>query len=131
MSATPARILTIEDEPMVREILTAYMEDSGFEVIQAGDGRTGIGLIRSEQPDLVLCDLRMPGMDGLEATRLLRHPSSDVLNPAIPVIALTAHAVEGYREICRQAGMNDYVTKPITMKQIRRILDNWLPKETP
>ncbi|HOG49311.1 MAG TPA: response regulator [Lentisphaeria bacterium] len=127
----PAQILLAEDNVVNQKVVLAILNKLGYAVDIVSNGFEALERLRRHPYQLVLMDVQMPGMDGLEATRLLRHPSSDVLNPAIPVIALTAHAVEGYREICRQAGMNDYVTKPITMKQIRRILDNWLPKETP
>ncbi|HAS50323.1 MAG TPA: fused response regulator/phosphatase, partial [Gammaproteobacteria bacterium] len=66
MSTRAVRVLTIDDEPMIREVLATYLEDSGFAVSQASNGPDGIDLIRREPPDLVLCDLRMPGMDGLQ-----------------------------------------------------------------
>jgi len=66
MSERPTRILMIDDEQLLLEVLTAFLEDSGFEVLQALDGQTGLEMIRQQQPDLVLCDLRLPGMDGLQ-----------------------------------------------------------------
>ncbi|MGI6356508.1 MAG: response regulator [Lentisphaeria bacterium] len=125
-----AQVLLAEDNVVNQKVVLAILNKLGYTADVVTDGFGVLERMRRHEYQLVLMDVQMPGMDGLEATRLLRDPSSDVLTPATPVIALTAHAVEGYREICKQAGMNDYVTKPITMKQIRRILDNWLPKKT-
>ena len=108
MSAQPARILTIDDEDLVREILTAYLEDSGFEVIQAGDGRTGIELIDREQPDLVLCDLRMPGMDGLQ---VLATVTRDF--PELPILVVSGMGGINDAIQALKLGAWDYVTKPI------------------
>ena len=108
MSAQPARILTIDDEALVREILTAYLEDSGFEVIQAGDGQTGIDLIRREQPDLVLCDLRMPGMDGLQ---VLATVTRDF--PELPILVVSGMGGLSDAIQALKLGAWDYVTKPI------------------
>jgi serine phosphatase RsbU (regulator of sigma subunit) len=108
MSVQPARILTIDDEDLVREILTAYLEDSGFEVIQAGDGRTGIELIDREQPDLVLCDLRMPGMDGLQ---VLATVTRDF--PELPILVVSGMGGINDAIQALKLGAWDYVTKPI------------------
>ena len=108
MTAALARILTIEDEPMVREILTAYMEDSGFEVIQAADGRAGMDLIRREQPDLVLCDLRMPGMDGLQVLAAVTGEFPD-----LPIIVVSGMGGMSDAIQALKLGAWDYVTKPI------------------
>jgi CheY-like chemotaxis protein len=123
-----AQILLAEDNVVNQKVVLAILNKLGYAADVAADGFEALEHLRRHQYQLVLMDVQMPGMDGLEATRLLRDPSSEVLNPTIPVIALTAHAVEGYREICQQAGMDDYVTKPITLKQIRQILEKWLPK---
>jgi phosphoserine phosphatase RsbU/P len=108
MTAPPARILTIDDEALVREILTAYLEDSGFEVIQAGDGQTGIDLIGREQPDLVLCDLRMPGMDGLQ---VLATVTRDF--PELPILVVSGLGGMSDAIQALKLGAWDYVTKPI------------------
>jgi serine phosphatase RsbU (regulator of sigma subunit) len=106
---TPAvRVLTIDDEPMVREILAAYLEDSGFEVIQAGDGPTGIDLIRREHPDLVLCDLRMPGMDGLQVLATVTREFPD-----LPILVVSGMGGMSDAIQALKFGAWDYVTKPI------------------
>jgi serine phosphatase RsbU (regulator of sigma subunit) len=108
VNGKPARILMIDDEQLVREILTAYLEDSGFEVIQAGDGATGIELIRREQPDLVLCDLRMPGMDGLQVLATVTHEF-----PELPILVVSGMGGMGDAIQALKLGAWDYVTKPI------------------
>ena len=79
--------------------------------------------------DLILMDVQMPEMDGLEATQQIRSLRSAVLNHDVPIIAMTAHAMSGDREICLKAGMNDYVTKPVDPKALADALDIWLPNE--
>ncbi|HRY16258.1 MAG: SpoIIE family protein phosphatase [Candidatus Competibacteraceae bacterium] len=106
---TPAvRILTIDDEPMIREILATYLEDSGFEVIQAGDGRTGIDMIRREHPDLVLCDLRMPEMDGLQVLAVVTREFAD-----LPILVVSGMGGMSDAIQALKLGAWDYVTKPI------------------
>jgi serine phosphatase RsbU (regulator of sigma subunit) len=108
MSERPIRILTIDDEDLVREIFTAYLEDSGFEVIQASNGQTGIELIRRESPDLVLCDLRMPGMDGLQVLATVTHEF-----PELPILVVSGMGGINDAIQALKLGAWDYVTKPI------------------
>ncbi len=108
MNVPPARILTIDDEDLVREILTAYLEDSGFEVIQASNGQAGIDLIRRESPDLVLCDLRMPGMDGLQVLATVTHDF-----PELPILVVSGMGGMSDAIQALKLGAWDYVTKPI------------------
>jgi CheY-like chemotaxis protein len=106
---TPAvRVLTIDDEPMVRDIFSVYLEDSGFEVIQASDGPTGIDLIRRERPDLVLCDLRMPGMDGLQVLATVTREFPD-----LPILVVSGMGGMSDAIQALKFGAWDYVTKPI------------------
>jgi len=108
MSTPAVRILTIDDEPMVREILAAYLEDSGFEVLQAGNGRTGIEMIRREHPDLVLCDLRMPEMDGLQVLAVVTREFAD-----LPILVVSGMGGMSDAIQALKLGAWDYVTKPI------------------
>ena len=103
-----ARILTIEDEPAVRSGIVAYLEDSGYEMLQANDGLSGIALFRSEHPDAVLCDLRLPGADGLEVLSTITQES-----PETPVIIVSGANLVGDAVQALKRGAWDYVTKPI------------------
>ena len=103
-----ARILTIEDEPAIRSGIVAYLEDSGYEMLQASDGPSGIALFRSERPDAVLCDLRLPGADGLEVLSTITHES-----PETPVIIVSGASLLSDAVQALKRGAWDYVTKPI------------------
>ncbi|MCG8427040.1 MAG: SpoIIE family protein phosphatase [Chromatiales bacterium] len=102
------RILSIEDDQAIREAIAIYLEDSGYEVLQAGDGRSGLELFEQETPDLVLCDLRMPTMDGLEVLEQLTKQS-----PETPVLIVSGMGDVGDAIQALKLGAWDYVTKPI------------------
>ena len=110
-----AKILLVEDNEMNRDMLSRRLERKGFEVLIAVDGRQGVETTKNELPDLVLMDMSLPEMDGWEATRLLKAEES---TKGIPVIALTAHAMEGDREKALEAGCDDYDTKPVEFKRL-------------
>ncbi len=109
------KILLVEDNEMNRDMLSRRLIRNGFEVIMAVDGEQGVVMARSERPDLILMDMSLPVLDGWEATRRVR--ASEVTG-AIPIIALTAHAMSGDREKAIEAGCNDYDTKPIEMPRL-------------
>ena len=110
-----ARILLVEDNEMNRDMLSRRLERRGYEVTLAVDGNEGLEKARSEQPDLILMDMSLPGLDGWEATRQLKE---DEATSGIPVIALTAHAMAGDREKALAAGCDDYDTKPVDFKRL-------------
>ncbi len=105
-----ARILVVEDNPLNMELVTDLLELFQYEILQAPDAEQGIRLARDERPDLILMDISLPGMDGLEATTILR---GDSATAAIPIIAVTAHAMKGDEEKIQAAGCDGYITKPI------------------
>src|SRR6266540_6937121 len=110
-----AKILLVEDNEMNRDMLSRRLERRGYQVLIAEDGATGVSMARSEGPDLILMDMSLPVMDGWEATRQIKaSPESQ----AIPVIALTAHAMAGDEEKARSAGCNDYETKPVDLPKL-------------
>ena len=111
------RILLVEDNEMNRDMLSRRLQRKGFDVIVAEDGRRGIAAARNERPDLVLMDMSLPEVDGWEATRILK---DDEETRYIPVIALTAHAMETDREKALEEGCDDYDTKPV---DFNRLLD--------
>lgn len=104
-----AWVLVIEDNAVNLELVRALLERAGYTVVPAATAELGIDLARSEQPDLVLMDLSLPGMDGLEATRLLR---ADASTAHIPIVALSAHAMASDIESAKSAGCVDFITKP-------------------
>ena len=103
------KILIVEDVELNRDLLVQLLEDN-YEVVTATDGAASIELARSERPDLILMDLSLPVLDGFDATRRLK--ADEALN-AIPIIAVTAHAMRGDREKALEGGCDDYISKPI------------------
>ena len=114
-----AKILLVEDNEMNRDMLSRRLERKGYEVELAVDGRQGVDKAKTLAYDLVLMDMSLPEIDGWEATRELR---SDPATKSLPIIALTAHALKGDRECFLAAGMDDYISKPIELQEVYRIL---------
>jgi CheY-like chemotaxis protein len=110
-----ARILLVEDNEMNRDMLSRRLSRKGHEVILAVDGAEGIRRAQADRPDLVLMDLSLPEVDGWEATRQIKGSDSGA---AMPIIALTAHAMQGDRERALAAGADDYDTKPVDFKRL-------------
>jgi two-component system cell cycle response regulator DivK len=110
-----AKILLVEDNEMNRDMLSRRLERKGYQVIVAVDGGEGLAMARAEAPDLILMDMSLPVVDGWEATRELKAAPE---TRAIPIIALTAHAMEGDREKALEAGADDYDTKPIELPRL-------------
>ena len=90
------------------------------------DGAKAIKALSSESYDLVLMDVQMPEVDGLEATRRIRDPDADVYDSRIPIIAMTAHAMKGDREKCIEAGMDDYISKPVDPQELSNVIKRQL-----
>jgi two-component system cell cycle response regulator DivK len=110
-----ARILLVEDSEMNWDMLSRRLRRKGYEVLVATDGKQGVEMALSEAPDLILMDMSLPVMDGWEATRQIKEAPE---TQAIPIIALTAHAMAGDREQALGAGCDDYDTKPIDFRQL-------------
>jgi PAS domain S-box-containing protein len=121
-----ARILVVEDNATNQEVALGILKKLGLRADAVGDGAQAIASLESIPYDLVLMDMRMPVMDGIEATRQIRNPLSTVLNHDVSIIAMTANAMESDRENCLNAGMNDFVPKPISMVVLRGALQKWL-----
>jgi len=121
----PARVLLVEDNPINRTVALRLLQRGGYDVDWAENGLQAIDHLRSEDYDFVLMDCQMPEMDGYQATRLVRDPGSGVRDGTVPIIALTANAMEGDREKCLAAGMDDYVAKPIQREELFAALERW------
>ena len=117
------RILIVEDNRDNMTLIVDVLFSLDYEVIQATDGEKGIELAQSERPDLILMDLSLPRMDGWTATRHIK--AQDTLK-AIPIIALTAHAMVGDRERALEAGCDDYISKPINLQELVTKLTHYL-----
>jgi CheY-like chemotaxis protein/HPt (histidine-containing phosphotransfer) domain-containing protein len=124
--AAPPRVLVVEDNAVNQQLVLAMLARTGYLAEVAADGREALAMLRVRRFDLVLMDLQMPVMDGLQATRELRQPGSGVLDPAVPVIALTANAFAEDRARSFAAGMNDFLTKPIDPHRLQDTLAKWL-----
>ena len=120
-----SKILLVEDNEMNRDMLSRRLERKGFEVVMAVDGQAGVNMASSSNPDLILMDLSLPIIDGWEATRQIK---GDPATQNIPVIALTAHAMDGDKEKALEAGCDDYDTKPIDFKRLLDKITAWLEK---
>ena len=118
-----ARILIVEDNTLNMRLAVAVLKNAGHEALQAYNAEEGIELARRERPALILMDIQLPKMDGLEATRILK---ADAATAAIPIIALTAFAMKGDRERILEAGCDDYIAKPVhyqdVIERIARLL---------
>jgi CheY-like chemotaxis protein len=110
-----AKILLVEDNELNRDMLSRRLQRKGYAVVCALDGQEGLAKARSEKPDLILMDMSLPVLNGWEATQQLK---SDVATRAIPVIALTAHAMAEDERKAREAGCDDYDTKPVELERL-------------
>jgi CheY-like chemotaxis protein len=120
------RVLVVEDNVINQQLVLVMLARAGYVAEVAMDGREALALLRTRRFDLVLMDLQMPVMDGLQATRELRQPGSGVLDPAVPVVALTANAFAEDRARSFAAGMNDFLTKPVDPRRLLDTLAKWV-----
>jgi CheY-like chemotaxis protein len=119
------KILLVEDNEMNRDMLSRRLLRNNFEVVMAVNGQEGVDMAKSEKPDIILMDMSLPVMDGWAATRTIK---ADDTTRSIPVIALTAHAMESDREQALQAGCDDFDTKPIELPRLLGKINALLPK---
>jgi PAS domain S-box-containing protein len=124
VTENPETILLVEDTDHVVIMIKDYLEQNGYQVVIAQNGLEGVVQAKTLRPDLILMDVQMPGMDGLEATRRIRQ---EVGLGDIPIIALTALAMSSDRERCLAAGMNDYISKPVKLKNLLKTIQQYLP----
>jgi CheY-like chemotaxis protein len=122
-----AKILLVEDNEMNRDMLSRRLERRGYTVLLALDGVEGLAKARSDAPDLILMDMSLPVMNGWEATAKLK---ADSATSQIPVIALTAHALDSDERKCRESGCDDFDTKPIELSRLLKKIEALLPQRT-
>jgi two-component system, sensor histidine kinase and response regulator len=122
----PGRILLAEDNPTNQLVATAFLEKLGLKVEVADTGSAAIAALEQGEFDIILMDMQMPEMDGMTATRTIR--ASELPSRDIPIVAMTANAMKGDRDICIEAGMDDYLTKPINPAALADTLARWLPE---
>src|SRR6267154_2206433 len=123
-----ARILIIEDNQANMKLASLLLHNAGHTVLCAVDAETGLTQARAEQPDLILMDIQLPGMDGLAATALLK---KNPATAAIPIIALTAMAMKEDQEKTRAAGCDAYIAKPLRYQELYAAIDTLLAKAEP
>lgn len=125
-SAANARILLAEDDPINQQMTKLFLTKSGYHVDVANNGRIALKLLEENDYAVVLMDCMMPVLSGYETTAIIRNPASAVKNHAIPVIALTANAMQEDRNSCLAAGMDDYLAKPIEVTKVLAMLEKWV-----
>lgn len=116
-------VLVVEDEPFNRKLIRDILAHRGTAVIEAANGREGVDLAVEMNPGLILMDIQLPGMNGMEATRLIK------ANPAsrhIPIVALTGYAMDGDEKRMREAGCDGYLSKPFKIKELLKMVDSFL-----
>ncbi|MGL1861187.1 MAG: response regulator [Pseudodesulfovibrio sp.] len=128
MGLTNLKVLLADDNELNRELASTLLIEQGFQCVSVENGVQALEAVKNEAFDIILMDVQMPIMDGISATRAIRNHNSGALDPDIPIVALTAHALKGDRERFLEAGMNDYIAKPIKLSEfyatIVRAMDN-------
>ena len=121
----PVRILLAEDNVVNQKVAVKILANLGYRADIVSNGREAVERLKTERYDMVLMDCMMPEMDGYEAAQCIREPATGVVDPNVPIVALTAHAMTGDREKCLHAGMNDYLSKPFRTEELEIILEKW------
>ena len=122
------RILVVEDDPVNQEVARTMLEDAGLLADLAGDGEEGVRRAGAQRYALILMDMQMPVMNGLDATLLIRAGS---INATTPILAMTANAFAEDRERCLEAGMNDHIAKPVVPERLYQVVADWLDRGSP
>ena len=120
----PHKVLIVEDNELNMELITDVLTFAGFEIVTAGNGTQALEIAASARPDIVLMDVQLPGMDGLEATRKLK---ANPETASIPVVAITSHAMKNEREAALEAGCAGYFPKLIDVSTLAENLKKFLP----
>ncbi|MBD3424581.1 MAG: PAS domain S-box protein, partial [Candidatus Latescibacteria bacterium] len=119
-------ILVVEDNIINQKVALGILKKLNFKADVVENGLDAVEALKSQYYNIVFMDIQMPVMDGYEATRLIRDPGSGVIDGSIPIIAMTANALKGDKEKCLEAGMDDYISKPVTADMVSRVLIRWL-----
>lgn len=120
------RILVVEDNMDTYQLMNFFLVKYGYETLQAVNGRDGVAAAIKQKPDLIIMDLAMPEMDGWTATEKIK---KDPQTLAIPLIAVTAHALPGDRQRAMDAGCDEYIPKPIDLQELLRTIQHWMSRE--
>jgi two-component system, cell cycle response regulator DivK len=118
-------VLYIEDNPLNMRLVKKYLQSFGIQMIEAVDGYSGLDMALQAQPDLILVDVNLPDIDGLEVTRRLRNNDETA---EMPIVALTANAMHGDRERCLNSGCDGYLAKPVSRVELVNMLRSYLPE---
>jgi len=123
-----AAVLLADDDEFIRKITADKLTKMGLSVQSAENGQDAVKVLANERFSLVLMDIRMPGMDGLEAAKAIRAGREGVLDSQIPIIAMTAHALKEDKQKCFDAGMNDYISKPVDFETLAEKINRMVMK---
>ncbi|MCG6190743.1 response regulator [Maribellus maritimus] len=123
-------ILLVEDNLLNQKVVTFNLRKYNYHVTAVMYGREAIKLIKEKKFDLILMDIMLPEMDGFEITKAIRkYEKEERINPQIPIIALTANALDNDRDKCYNAGMNEYLSKPFTSDELIGVIDKFFPRQ--
>ncbi|TYQ31265.1 response regulator [Pseudanabaena sp. UWO310] len=118
-------ILLAEDNPVNQKVAMRVLKHLGYEADIVGNGQEAIAAIADKAYDLILMDIQMPEMDGIQATKHIRDRENASQSPPIAIVAMTANATDDDQNICRDAGMSDYISKPIQIDKLKNILQRY------
>ncbi|MCX7823679.1 MAG: response regulator [Syntrophobacterales bacterium] len=120
------RALVVEDNVVNQKVAQAMLQKLGVKVDIASGGDEAISLMKDNYYDIVFMDIEMPGLDGFDTIKLIRDPALDLKSKDVPTIAMTAHAIKDIKEACLIAGMNDYISKPVSLDDLKRVINKWV-----
>lgn len=124
----PKTVLAIEDNLSNMILISRVVEAAGYDLLQAEDGTSALDLLASEKPDLILLDINIPGVHGLDLAARLK---ADGRLSDVPLVATTANVLQGDRERCLEAGCDDYLPKPLDIRELRRVMNRYLASSSP